>query len=1149
MAEVDPLSTQRDRPAGLTAELNAVGFEDPHQIGRGGFGVVYRCCQAALDRTVAVKVLTSELDTENLARFLREQRAMGRLSGHPHIVNILEVGATESGRPYIVMQYHQDGSLDARIQRYGPIQWSEALGCGVKLAGALETAHRFGILHRDVKPANVLLTDYGEPQLTDFGIARIAGGFETSADVVLGSPAFTAPEVLEGAPPTPASDVYGLGSTLFCAVTGHAAFERLDGEPMVAQFLRIARQPIPDLRERGYPEQVCAAIEHAMARNSTDRPGSAADFGAELREAQRRNGMTVDEMALLNPRGGSPHTEQPATAVGAARPLRYSHSPPTPATRYRPPTSAHPLVERATLVDLLRASPRRLTVIHAPTGFGKSTLAAQWCDVLANEGVSVAWLTVDGDDNNVVWFLSHLIEAIRRVEPSLASELGRELEEHRDEAERYVLASLINEIHENGQRVAVVVDDWHRVTAPASVAAMTFLLDNGCHHLQIIVTTRSQSGLPLSRMRVRDELVEIDSDALRFDHNEVHSFLAGLDELELSKDDIRALLESTEGWAAALQLAALSLRGTKDPTQLIANMSGRHHSIGQFLAENVLDTLEPQMLHFLMKTSVTERINASLASALSDTSHGQAMLEKVEEQDLFLRRVDDDGVWFRYHHLFAQYLQQRLERDYPGQITELHRTAFRWFSDHGYLSEAVDHAQEAGEPQSAVNLVEREGMVLIEQAHMATLLGLVDKLSPSLVPESPRLQLTIAWANILLQRFTAARTALVLTEAALEHSSVPEIAGLRIEADVVKSVTEISMDHLEGVDELVSDCLATPDTVSPWIVSAAANVATFVATYRLDFDAAHRWQDWAGPYHRRTNGPYSVMYGNCYEGIAANEQLGIQEAEGHFRVAHQVAVASGGTQSHAARLAGSLLGELLYERGQLAEAEQLLDEGYKLGAEGGGVDFKLARYVTGARIKAVSGDRAEAVGRLREGLHAAESQSLPRLRAAIENEMTRLGERSLASSPGRDDIRFPSQHYLGDGLQEITAQLDDDTAIRELMDGHTSEDFALACAWAADWVLWLEERGRHRALMSAKRLLAGCLWAAGRADDAMSVIAPVIGQCAKLGLIRFLPDGGPQVMALVTAIEEDRLGRKAEGDPATAAFLAELLGARVPHMW
>ena len=296
MAERDPQTTQQDLISGISAELRNAEFDDVAEVGRGGFGIVFRCRQPALDRTVAVKVMTSHLDSDNLDRFLREQRAMGRLSGHPHIVNILQVGSTALGRPFIVMPYCAKDSLEALIRRHGPLDWSEAVSIGVRLAGALDAAHRVGTLHRDVKPANILLSDYGEPQLTDFGIARITGGFQTSTGVITGSPAFTAPEVLEGATPTVQSDVYSLGATLFCAITGHAAFERRSGEKVVAQFLRITSQPIPDLREQGLPGEVATAIERAMARDPSDRPASAAEFGEDLRAVQRNHGKFVDDM-------------------------------------------------------------------------------------------------------------------------------------------------------------------------------------------------------------------------------------------------------------------------------------------------------------------------------------------------------------------------------------------------------------------------------------------------------------------------------------------------------------------------------------------------------------------------------------------------------------------------------------------------------------------------------------------------------------------------------------------------------------------------------------------------------------------------------------------------------------------------------------
>jgi DNA-binding NarL/FixJ family response regulator len=319
MAEFDSLANQCDLTPEIAAELAAVGFVDAQEIGHGGFGAVYRCQQRSLERTVAIKVLTTDLDRDNLDRFLREQRAMGKLSGHPNIVNIFQVGVTKSGRPYIVMQYHPRNSLKERIKTAGPISWQETLHIGVKMAGALETAHRLGTLHRDVKPANILLTEYGEPQLTDFGIARMAGGFETATGVVTGSPAFTAPEVFEGQAPTPASDVYSLGATLFCALTGHAAFERRSGEQVIAQFVRITGAQVPEPHALDVPDDVRAAIEYAMAGNPDDRPATAAELGNHLRQTQRRNALVVDDMAV--PIGGDTRAEESSASVQRAGPV------------------------------------------------------------------------------------------------------------------------------------------------------------------------------------------------------------------------------------------------------------------------------------------------------------------------------------------------------------------------------------------------------------------------------------------------------------------------------------------------------------------------------------------------------------------------------------------------------------------------------------------------------------------------------------------------------------------------------------------------------------------------------------------------------------------------------------------------------------
>jgi serine/threonine-protein kinase PknK len=1100
MAQTDAHATQQDQVLGIAAELRDAGFDDVEEIGRGGFGLVYRCQQPLLDRKVAVKVLSSDLDAENLDRFLREQRAMGRLSGHPHIVNVLQVGTTTNGRPFIVMPYLGNGSLEDLIGRNGPLDWCDTLRIGVKLSGALEAAHRADILHRDVKPANILLTDYGEPQLTDFGIARIAGGFQTGTGLITGSPAYTAPEVLAGATPTSASDVYSLGATLFSTLTGHAAFERHSGERVMAQFVRITSQPIPDLRERGLPTDVAAVVERAMARDPADRPTSAAAFGEELRELQRQSGVSVDEMARPVELGVE-HSPAPRSSDRRHTTL----TPATPATKYRPPSSRTTLVARERLMDILRASGRRrLILIHAPSGFGKSTLAAQWREELVCAGVAVGWLTIDEDDNNVVWFVAHLLELFRRVCPALAASLGQMLEECGDNAVRYVLTSLIDQIHANGDPITLVIDDWQRVSDSQAGAALRFLLEHGCHHLQLIVTSWSGAGLPIGKLRIRDELVEIDGAALRFDTVEAHSLLNDIAGLALPGRDVAALTASTDGWAAALQLATLSLRGGGDAHSLLNRLSGASDMIGEFLAENVLDTLEPELVEFMLATSITERTCGALASALSGISRGQGMLEDIEQRGLFLQRIDDDPNWFRYHHIFAEFLRRRLERDGPDNLERLHRTASVWFADRGYLKEAVDHALACGEPARAVDLVEKDGTNLSEQSKMTTFLGIVEKLPPELVVSRPRLQLSIAWADILLQRRAATDTALTRFTAALGHADPPDPAGpdLHAEARVLQAVAEIFSDRIESVDDLVAEALSRPDTLRPVVPGVAGNVAAFAAIYRFDFDAAHRLLEWAAPYQERL-GPFASVYARCFAGIAARYQLDIPTALKHFREAYRIGVQVG-PHSHAARLAGALLGELLYDTGDFAEAASLLDESYHLGPEGGGTDQLAARYVVGARIKAAKGNRDAAVNRLAAGMQVATQLRLPRLAAAINNERIRLGIPIAAGVAAR--LRSSRVIPRGDGIATMTAELDEDSGIRLLSSSSDAGDRELACRRAASLLAGIDPKQRPLAALRAHLLVAEALFAAGRAIDARNELGPVRALCDQHGLPQLLVD-------------------------------------------
>jgi ATP/maltotriose-dependent transcriptional regulator MalT len=1127
-----PDATQR-KSLGIVAELEAEGYHDAEPVGRGGFGVVYRCNEPSLDRAVAVKVLSTDQDGIDLEQFAREQRAMGRVSGHPNIVPVLHSGLTFTGRPYIVMQYHRRNTLGAWIHADGPLGLREALTIGVRLAGALETAHRAGVLHRDVKPANILLTDYGEPQLSDFGIARITGSRESAPDVLVGSPSYTAPELFKGRPASMAADVYSLAATVFTLLNGDPPFPFRAGENPIAFGRRVAAGPIPDLRAKGVPDPICSALELGLNMDPARRPSSAAEFGEMLRTAGTQVGLNTADVPLELP---APTTGADESASGTGTPVaaaysaalrfrsdgsasvRRAHYPPSAPTRFRPPTFTRPTVPRRRILDRLGSGPRpKLVLIHAPAGYGKSTLAAQWAETLAGQGVKTAWLGIDGDDNNTAWFLAHLIEAIRRTLPDLAETLQQEFEGHLENAHQYVLSALIDCLHSDKQTLALVMEDWHRVDNTETTNTLAYLLENSCHHLHLIVTSRTRAGLPLSAMAVQGELTEIDWSMLKFDVAESHALLVDQCGLDLTKANVAALEGSTDGWAAALQLVSLSLRDHSDPGALIQNLSGRHKAIGEYLASNVLDSLEPALLDFLLSTCITKQICSGLATALTGNRRSQSVLEEIEKRDLFLRRTDAQGSWFQYHHLFADYLLHRLERDAEDRIPELHRKGAQWFSEHQMLSQAVDHLILAGDIAQAVDAVEQAAPDLNERSQMSTLIGLAGKLPKQQTDARPRLQVDVAWANVVLDRLAAVADALRLAEAAIDAVPKEQAGDLRTEMDLIRAVVAAFQDRIDttAAADAVQACVDRADTLHPWILCRAADVGSFRAIRVFDFDDALRWQRWGHQYHQRISGALTVGYGYCFAAIAANEQLDVAGAEAHLRHAMRIALLPSGRPTYVAKLAGSLLGELLYERGQLDQAEALLDDAYQLGAEGGLVDFMLATFGTGARLKLARGDTASAHHRLAEGLDIARTLQLPRLEARLLNESVRLAAAStepIDESVARRIASAGSRPL--DGIGDVTAESTEDSRIRLLLIDGTPATLALACERARARLDHLDQGKRPRAHLHATVQLALCLAAAGDTDEAQHILAPALRTCAALGLRQLLVDEGPEMLRL-----------------------------------
>ncbi|MBI2709277.1 MAG: serine/threonine protein kinase [Actinobacteria bacterium] len=271
------------------------GYEIVAEVGRGGFSVVYLAHQPHLHRTVALKVLTQvdSGDTEALRRFEGECRAIGSLSWHPNVVTVYDAGTTDDGLPYLAMEHLPAGSLQAKLADHGPAPWPEVVKVGIQIADALAAAHQAGVLHRDVKPANVLTSRFGDYELADFGIARFTDVSRTASGIITGTVSYTAPEVLQGQPASQASDLYSLGALLHALVTGRAPFTTVDEESVMAVLYRATSEPPESLDGRGLPADLTGLIVELMAKEPAQRPDSAIDAGRRLQAVAADAGLAV----------------------------------------------------------------------------------------------------------------------------------------------------------------------------------------------------------------------------------------------------------------------------------------------------------------------------------------------------------------------------------------------------------------------------------------------------------------------------------------------------------------------------------------------------------------------------------------------------------------------------------------------------------------------------------------------------------------------------------------------------------------------------------------------------------------------------------------------------------------------------------------
>src|SRR5690242_6255549 len=414
-------------------------------------------------------------------------------------------------------------------------------------------------------------------------------------------------------------------------------------------------------------------------------------------------------------------------------------------TKLHVPRWRRSLVARPRLSERLsRGAESALTLVSAPAGFGKTTLLAEWLAVAAADERSVAWLSLDQRDNDPALFWTYLVAALNT---GVTGEDAVPLQPPQPPNEAGLVA-LLNDLGAISNDVVLVLDDYHVIDARDVQDGMAFLLEHLPPQIHLVIASRTDPALPLARLRGRGELAEIRAADLRFTPGEAAAYLNEVMGLALTAADVAALEERTEGWIAALQLAALSMQGREDVTAFIDGFAGDDRYIVDFLAEEVLQRQPEQVQHFLLQTSILDRLSGPLCDAVTGQDGGKAKLAALERGNLFLVPLDDRRQWYRYHQLFADVLHARLRDEQPDDVPELHRRASGWHEQNGEPSEAIRHALAAGDFGRAADLIELAIPAMRQSRQEAAVLGWLELLPDEVVRVRP--VLSVGFAGTLL---------------------------------------------------------------------------------------------------------------------------------------------------------------------------------------------------------------------------------------------------------------------------------------------------------------------------------------------------------------------------------------------------------------
>lgn len=673
------------------------------------------------------------------------------------------------------------------------------------------------------------------------------------------------------------------------------------------------------------------------------------------------------------------------------------------ATKIRvPPAHGHE-IRRARLLDALShgvfAHP--LTLISAPAGYGKTTLLRQWAEVAP---APVAWYSIDEADNERVRFLRYLVAAWEPVRPEIAeSPLGLLLGSSDPD-----LDSVMTAWFELGSArrdpIAIVLDDYHLIGDPAIHRDVTFLLDHLPAPVHFVIAARNEPPLPLARYRARQQLLEFGANDLRFRQEEAAAFLHEARGLDLPAEMIASLSEALEGWAAGLQLCTLTLSPDAAVDERLV-VSGRHRFIADYLRAEVLAPLPTRQRHFLIQTSVLDRLTGSLCDAVTASSGSQAMLEELERANLFLVPLDDRREWYRYHPLFADVLRDELARRAPDDIPVIHRRAGHWFLDQGLADAAMRHALAANDAETARSVFERHLSEELNTGGRQTVQRWIDALPAEWYGRYPILGLARAGLLLTSGAFVEGVRCIDEVENRLTAAADAATAQERAMVAAVRCFVACELNDLPAAERLAEHALRDLPTGH---LSFRSDVCHALGdTYRRN----GRWDEAKSAYRevlRIHHGPtFPVRAASVYGALADLElRQGRLRAAGAYWRQALTSVEDRGTWG---RLPLPVTGwihlriaELHYERDELDDARRHLDQGLARADLGGDAQSLLAGHVIAARLSLTEGDPEVAASHLDQVRFLAEQGTLPDWTSRLERCQIDLWLETGRFAPARD---------------------------------------------------------------------------------------------------------------------------------------------------